>query len=212
MGSQAEPGNQDVHLVITVPFVVICEILACFNPLPPGIVSQYHWTVWFIPSSKPMEGSQPSSFFSLEASMAYRRSCPGLSGYRIKDSGLLSLVRMYRTMSRLRVPRVTADIEDFSRTTLAQDHVDGTAMVFHVYPVPHIHAITVHRKFLVLEGIGDHERYELLRELKRPVIIRTTGYDRIHVFVRLLIRPNHQIRPSFGRGIRAVGHQLRRLG
>ena len=49
------------------------------GPAAPFEVSRYHSTVFSSPDSKVSLGVHPSSLCIFEASMAYRRSCPGRS-------------------------------------------------------------------------------------------------------------------------------------
>ena len=48
-------------------------------------------------------------------------------------------------------------------------------MIAHVQPVAHLHAVAIHRQRFARQGVGDHQRDELFREMERPVIVGTVG-------------------------------------
>src|SRR5690606_21413137 len=60
-----------------------------------------------------------------------------------------------------------ADAPDFEHTQ------DRAAVVPHVEPVAYVAAIAIHRQRLAGQRLLDHQRYELFRELERPVIVGT---------------------------------------
>src|SRR5262249_24008060 len=61
------------------------------------------------------------------------------------------------------------------------------AVVLYIEPVALLHSVAVDRKRLALEGIGDHQRNQLFRELAGAVVIRAAqedGSDSIGMDVR----------------------------
>ena len=83
-------------------------------------------------------------------------------------------------------------------------------MILDMQPIPNLHPIAVHRQRLVVPGIVDHQRDQLLRELIRPVVIGTAG-DIDRQPEGLIIRPDQHVRAGLGCGIGAVGSQRRGL-
>ena len=52
-----------------------------------------------------------------------------------------------------------------------EDKVNGTGMVFHIEPVPHILALTIYRQRLTMADVVDEQWDELLWELVRPIVV-----------------------------------------
>ena len=67
---------------------------------------------------------------------------------------------------------VTADVVDLALGALADDEVDGAAVILDIEPVAHVFTRAVDWERLVIERICDHERNELLREVVGAVVIR----------------------------------------
>src|SRR5215207_4202979 len=67
------------------------------------------------------------------------------------------------------VALLSANVVNASRLALAQDEVDGGALVLDVHPSTLLAAIPVDRKRLAVEGVRDEERDHFLRVLERPV-------------------------------------------
>lgn len=74
----------------------------------------------------------------------------------------------------------TADVVGFGHFSLMEDEVDGTGVVYHVQPVTHVLALTVYRQRLAVTDVVDEQRNQFFRELVRPVVVRTVGYDGGH--------------------------------
>ena len=73
-------------------------------------------------------------------------------------------------------PLVAAsDIIGLAGPALRRDHSKRPGMVIDIEPVPDIGSRAINRQRPAFEGIDDHERYELFRKMKRPVIIGTVG-------------------------------------
>src|SRR6185436_13543065 len=73
-----------------------------------------------------------------------------------------------------------AHVVDLAVTALAQDQVDGRAVVEHVEPVAHLAAVAVERQRLVLQRVGDEERNHLLRVLVGTEVVRRARDDHRH--------------------------------
>jgi hypothetical protein len=66
---------------------------------------------------------------------------------------------------------VAAEIIDGARFALEKRGHDSGAMVFHVDPIAHVHAVAIDGQLVVAHGVDDHERDQFLGELIRPVIV-----------------------------------------
>src|SRR5215831_7214628 len=76
----------------------------------------------------------------------------------------------------LRLP--SGNVVDRTRRGLVERQVDRAAEVLHEKPIPLLQTVAVDRKGLVFECIGNHERDQLLRELKWAKIVRAAENDR----------------------------------
>jgi len=61
-----------------------------------------------------------------------------------------------------------------------EDVADGAGMVGHVQPVASLQAIAVERQLLVVDGVGDEERDQLLRVVVRPVRVGPASDHDVH--------------------------------
>ena len=52
-----------------------------------------------------------------------------------------------------------------------EDKVNSTCMVYYIQPVTHILSLAINGKRLTMADIVDKERYQLLRELIRSVVV-----------------------------------------
>ncbi len=68
-----------------------------------------------------------------------------------------------------------ADVVGLAWRAARQHLADRAAVVGHVQPVAHVEAIAVHRQRLAGQGIDDHQRNQLLRELPGAVVVRAVG-------------------------------------
>ncbi len=64
-----------------------------------------------------------------------------------------------------------ADVVDLAHASFVDHQVDGFAVVLHIQPVADIFSCAVDRQGPVVQGVGDHQRDQLLRKMIRPVII-----------------------------------------
>ena len=69
---------------------------------------------------------------------------------------------------------MTADVVDLTDLTACGNHINSLAVVFNIQPVTDLHTITIHRQLLMILGVVDHQRDELLRELELAVVVRTS--------------------------------------
>ena len=63
------------------------------------------------------------------------------------------------------------DVVGFGYFALMEDEVDGTGMVFYKEPVAHVFALAIDRQWLAMANIVDEERYQLLWELIRTIVV-----------------------------------------
>ena len=83
-------------------------------------------------------------------------------------------------------------------------------MILHKQPVAHILPVAVDRQRLALQRIQNHQRNQLLRKLKRPVVVRAVrGQHRQSEGVK--VRPRQMIRPRLRCRVGAVRRVRRRL-
>ena len=71
-------------------------------------------------------------------------------------------------------------------------------------PVTHIFALAVNRQRLVCQGIGDHQRNQLFREVIRAVVVGASG-NRYRETISSVISQYQQICTCFRRGVGAAG-------
>ena len=70
------------------------------------------------------------------------------------------------------LPLVEAsDIVCLGHLALMEDKVDGTGVVLHKQPVAHILTLAIYGQWLAVTDVVDEERYQLLRELIRSVVV-----------------------------------------
>ena len=96
---------------------------------------------------------------------------------------------------------VAADIVDFADATLADDEVDGGAVVLDVEPVADVFARAVNRELLVGKRIDNHEWDEFFGKMVGAVVVRAAG-NRRRQLVRAVVGHDEEV----GRSLRsAVG-------
>ena len=61
-------------------------------------------------------------------------------------------------------------------------------MIFYIQPVAYVFSLTVYRQQLAVTDVVDEQRNQFFRELVRPVVVRTVGYDGRHA-VRIVEGP-----------------------
>ena len=72
------------------------------------------------------------------------------------------------TMKMFRALVVAADVVDLAVLAAIGDHVDGLAVVHNIQPVADLHTVAVDGQRLVLLGVVDEQRDQLLGELVGP--------------------------------------------
>ena len=105
---------------------------------------------------------------------------------------------------------VSADVVNLSYPSLPDDQVDRLAVIFHVQPVADIEPLSVDRKRLVRQRVGDHQRDQLFRELVGAVVIGAAA-DRRRQAVGSVIRVYQQIRGCLRAAVGAGGMKRRIL-
>src|SRR3972149_3976048 len=64
-----------------------------------------------------------------------------------------------------------ADIIDLTLDSFMQHYVNSLTIIFHVYPVTHVHTISIKWKLLVLKCISNKQRDQLFRILVRTEVV-----------------------------------------
>src|ERR1022692_3579453 len=106
---------------------------------------------------------------------------------------------------------IPADVVNLTVAAVFQNRADAPAVIFHIEPVAHLHAVAIYGQRPVFERVGDHQRNEFLREVIRPVIVgRAGGHHRQLISEEIGAR--QQIRAGFGSRIRAAGIQREVFG
>lgn len=70
-----------------------------------------------------------------------------------------------------------ADVVGLAEPAGFEHAADGAAVVLHVEPVAHLHAVAIHGQRLAGQGVDDHQRDELLGEVEGPVVVGAVGGD-----------------------------------
>ena len=65
----------------------------------------------------------------------------------------------------------STDIVGFCNFSVMEYQVDSTCMVFDIQPVANILSLTINRKRFTMTDIVDKQRYQLLRELIRAIVV-----------------------------------------
>ena len=76
-------------------------------------------------------------------------------------------------------------------------------MVFHIQPIAHIAAVTIHRKRLAFKDILYDQRYQLLREVVRAIVVGTAGNGDRHP-ISVMVCHYHHIGTCLGSAVRAM--------
>ena len=58
--------------------------------------------------------------------------------------------------------------------------VDGACVVLNIQPVAYVLALAIDRKRLLVADVVDEQRYQFLRKLVGPLIVRAICYDGRH--------------------------------
>lgn len=99
---------------------------------------------------------------------------------------------------------VAAHIVDLTHTTLADDQVDGTAVILHIQPVTNVQTLAIDGQGLVVQGVGDHQGNQLLREVIGAVVVGAAA-DGHGQAVGAVIGHDQQVSTSLGGGVGAGG-------
>ena len=94
-----------------------------------------------------------------------------------------------------------ADVVLLTKPAGFERQQDTRAVIFDVHPVAHVAAVAVDRERTPFDGVQDHQRNQLLRELVGSVVVRAVGDDRRHA-VRMEIRPDQMVCRRLARRIR----------
>ena len=68
-----------------------------------------------------------------------------------------------------------ADVVDLAELASFQHAADGAAVVLHIQPVAHLHAVAVNRQRFAGQCVDDHQRNELFRKMIRAVVVGAIG-------------------------------------
>ena len=104
----------------------------------------------------------------------------------------------------------TADVIGFCRLTVVENHVNSPRMIHHIQPVAHVFPLAIHRQRLAVTDVVDEQRNQLLRELIRPVVVRTVRHDGRHA-VRVVECPHKVVTACLAGRVGAVWIILRIL-
>src|SRR6266536_5819195 len=128
----------------------------------------------------------------------------------VGDGGYVGLGLAQQIEDRARQRHVldlvaAADIVDLPRLPLAEDEVDGRAVVEDVEPVAHVPAVAVERHRPVLQRIGDEERDDLLGVLVGAEVVAAPRDDHGQT-VGEPVGPRQEVGGRLGRrvGVRGV--------
>ena len=99
---------------------------------------------------------------------------------------------------------VTAHVVDFADLAVVDDEIDCLAVILHIQPVTHVFTLAVNRQRLVCQGIGDHQRNQLFREVIRAIVVGASG-NRYRETISSVVSQYQQICTCFRRGVGAAG-------
>ena len=92
----------------------------------------------------------------------------------------------------------------FAQAAAFQHTSNGTAVVFDIQPIAHLHAITIHRQRLARQRIDNHERNELFRKVQRAIVVAAIGGDHRQA-IRVVPCTHQMIAGGFAGTVGAVG-------
>lgn len=104
----------------------------------------------------------------------------------------------------------TADVIGFCRLAVMENHVDSSRMIHYIQPVAYVFPLAVYRQRLTVTDVVDEQRNQLLRELIRPVVVRTVRHDGRHA-VRVVECPHKVVTARLAGRVGAVRIILRIL-
>ena len=105
---------------------------------------------------------------------------------------------------------IAADVINLAVAPLAEQSENRLAVIFHIQPVPDLHSVAIHRKRLSVEGVGDHQRDQLLGKLAGSVVVGGARDDHRQL-VGPVIAQRQKIGAGFARRIRTAGLQRKLL-
>ena len=103
------------------------------------------------------------------------------------------------------------DVVDLPGSSLLENGIQGSAVVVHVEPVPHILSSAIHRQSLARQGPDDHPGNKLLRELVGAVVVGAAAH-RHGQAVGAAVGQGQQVGPRLGGAVWAAGQQGTVLG
>ena len=189
-------------------FLVILFIFAGSDVVHPGLVVEV-----------PADGAL-DAFLELEAGLPTQLALqlgtvdgiaqvvPGAVGHIGDEVHILPFLAPKQPVHRLNhhpdevdvLPLVeAADVVRVGHLALMENEVDGAGVVFHIQPVAHILALAIDGQRLAVADIVDEQRYQLLGELVRTVVVRAVGHDGGHT-VGVMESPHEMV----GRGLRGT--------
>jgi len=92
---------------------------------------------------------------------------------------------------------IAADVVDPAGNAPLQHGLHRPRMVLHMEPVTHVQPIAIYRQRLLRNDIVDHEGYQLLREVVRPVVVGAAG-DCDGQSERAVVRQHQKVRGRLG--------------
>ena len=72
-----------------------------------------------------------------------------------------------------------------------EDKVDSSCMVFYEEPISHVLTLAVYWQWLAMANVVDKQRYQLLRELVRTIVVRAVGNDGRHAIG--IVESTHEV-------------------
>ena len=79
------------------------------------------------------------------------------------------------------LPLVEAtDVVGLGNLAVVEDRVDRTGMILDIQPVTHVLALAIDREGFAVADVVDEQRYQLLWELIRTIVVRAVGHDGRH--------------------------------
>ena len=96
-----------------------------------------------------------------------------------------------------------ANVVNLAQASRAEYAANGAAVILHIQPVAHLHAVAIHRQGLARERVDDHQRNQLFGKVAGTVIVRAIGRQDWHA-ISVMVGAHQVVAGGLAGRIRAV--------